>query len=334
MGYLCSATESDLQAGTLRERAYESSPPTPRESAPLALHRKKRTRAEAFSCSLTRTHARRPTRPLSPNPVSSDDSSSDEDDTERETVEGTHACCTLAKRRLGRPRKKRVGFGDVAATTTYLASDLTRAEVKASKHLLWSTKQDRLDAQAECQRVLKAFRASHAREVRSFSSVCFTSMQVPLTLEASDLLERARISVPLAIRGMEWGIAPRLRKRRKEHVSSVLSAQAAISESLLREKVVASRSLRSSRSARIMARIIGEGDVGIASTTALTVTTADGGEPVAKAEARATAGAKDDGPAGRDASPGRPGSLGHARRRRRPVLWRNNRGKRPATIAE
>jgi len=164
------------------------------------------------------------------------------------------------KRRTHHKVLRKVSFGDVASTTRYYAATLTKAELKDLKRDVWFTKQDRLRSQAESMKILKTFRLQNPKEVTQFSTVYRTSMQVPFSKESSDYLERTTVTVPLTIRGMEWGIAPKLRKRRKEHIQSVLFLQEHIRDVNLRERFVSSRSLQSSRPARIMARIIGEGD--------------------------------------------------------------------------
>lgn len=265
-------------------------------------------------------------------PIFSDDSedsssSSDEETPDRRGLQAIRRNGRIFPSNKKRRRNQQVAFGDVVSTTVYHASNLTRTELKKLKHVLWFTKQDRLRSQAECQQVLKTFRVQNAEEVTKFSTVYRTSMQVPFSQASSDFLEQATISVPLVIRGMEWGIAPKLKKRRREHIQNILTAQKEIRDTELRERFVSSRSLRSSRPARIMARIIGEGDVSSArgvTSTALNIQTIPLAEraeeqplrspkttPEASSENRATKSPK----------------IGHAKRPRRPLLWRNGRVK-------
>ena len=208
------------------------------------------------------------------------DASSDEDKPTQELPPG----CLYHRQTLGIKRRRKhhkhrrgVVFGDLESSTRYHAATLSKEDVRELKKDLWFTKQDRLQTQAECLEVLKSFRIQNAKEVTQFSDVYRTSMQVPFSKESSDYLEQATISVPLQIRGMEWGIAPKLKKRRKEHIQSILTLHKQISNIELRERFVSSRSLQSSRPARIIARMVGEGDasaskLGITST-ALNVTT-------------------------------------------------------------
>mmetsp|Transcript_26891 Transcript_26891/g.73927 ORF Transcript_26891/g.73927 Transcript_26891/m.73927 type:complete len:333 (+) Transcript_26891:152-1150(+) len=326
MGYLCNGTDSGLKA-----EATLAAPVSMKAQAAfqnLSVSNKKRDRQELAS-----EETQSVSFPLSaPGPICSDDSeysSSDEETpdprgfaADRGTHRGNGRICKKKRR-----RNQKVDFGDLVSTTVYHASNVTQAELRELKHLLWFTKQDRLRSQAECQRVLKAFRVQNAQEVTQFSAVYRTSMEVPFSQASSDFLEQATISVPLIIRGMEWGIAPKLKKRRREHIQNILTAQKEIRDTELRERFVSSRSLQSSRPARIMARIIGEGDVSSArgiTSTALDVKTI----PLATSVGEHT-------PRSLKATPGATNKnstvkgpkIGHSKRRRRPVLWRNYRGK-------
>mmetsp|Transcript_22772 Transcript_22772/g.47743 ORF Transcript_22772/g.47743 Transcript_22772/m.47743 type:complete len:366 (-) Transcript_22772:177-1274(-) len=364
MGYLCKAPEfnSNLQADTMQlvhvplNVASSSSAATSTAAIKMALafrncpvSNNKRYREEHVSV----VTASASFQVGATNSISSDDpdnSSSDE--------ESFHRRRQLHKRRLPLCKKKRrrnqqVAFGDVVSTTTYLDSDLSKAELSEMKHHLWYTKQDRLRCQAECQQVIKAFRIRNAEEVMQFSTVFRTSMQVPFSQASSDFLEQVTISVPLIIRGMEWAIAPKLKKRRKEHIQNILAIQKEIRDTKLRARFVSSRSLQSSRPSRIMARLIGEGDVSSArgiTSTALNVTTIPlagrAGELQHRSPGRtftSTKGTKTipETQTGifHDASTktktcsakGSSPRIGHARRRRMPLLWRNDRGKGVAT---
>ena len=251
--------------------------------------------------------------------VSSDDEKSLQNDTQQQPIH---------KRRSHKGRRS-VVFGDPASTTRYYNSTITKAEIQDVKKDLWFTKQDRLRSQAECLETLKVFRIQNAEEVSRFSDVYKTSMQRTFSQEASDFLEKATVSVPLTIRGMEWGISPKLKKRRKEHIQSVLALQEGIRDAKLRARFVSNRSVQSSRGARIMARMIGEGDAEAGTiSTALNVT------PV-PTKAKVTAIRKQ--PLGEEKSntkenntattktvnpPKKTTKLGHARRKRRGVLFR------------
>jgi len=279
------------------------------------------------------------------NEISDDsDVSSDEEKLPRKSPPGRLSERSTKIRRKNHVVRRRVAFGDIASTTEYFAATITKAELRDLKRDLWYTKQDRLQSQAECLEVLKAFRIQNAEEVMRFSAVYRASMQVPFSQESSDYLERATVSIPLTIRGMEWGIAPKLKKRRKEHIKSILALQKQIRDIELRERFASSRSLQSSRPARIMARMIGEGDASASqlgtTSTALHVTTVPMAKKKTAAEktlfgtklpvrehhqnnketinvARRSSVTKSCGVAITKKT-----KMGHARRRRRAVLWR------------
>lgn len=194
----------------------------------------------------------------------SDDSSDDEEKVCTTIVtsnsEQRHPLALCNKKRRKQRRRRRVVFGDAASTTKYYAATLSKSELRDMKSELWYTKQDRMKSQDKCLQLLKVFRIRNAEEVAQFSAVYRISMEVPYSRASSDYLEQATVSVPLIIRGLEWGITPKLKKRRKQHIQNILAVQTHIHDTEIRERFVASRSLQSSRPARIMARMIGEGD--------------------------------------------------------------------------
>lgn len=256
----------------------------------------------------------------------SDDSDVSSDDEKSLQNESHQQRVSIHKRRKGKGRRT-VVFGDPSSTTRYYDSTITKAEIQDVKRDLWTTKQDRLRAQAECLEVLKVFRIQYAEEVMRFSDVYKTSMQRTFSQEASDFLEKATVSVPLTIRGMEWGISPKLKKRRKEHIRSVLALHKGIRDAELRARFVSNRSVQSSRGARIMARMIGEGDAEAGTiSTALNVTPVPAkvnatfeqplGEEPSNTKENQTAASKAIQPTKKTTK------LGHARRKRKAVLFR------------
>mmetsp|Transcript_4771 Transcript_4771/g.9902 ORF Transcript_4771/g.9902 Transcript_4771/m.9902 type:complete len:309 (-) Transcript_4771:129-1055(-) len=248
-------------------------------------------------------------RPADFNEISDDSDVSSDDEKPLQEAENRLG---IHKRR--KHHRHKVVFGEASSTTRYYPSPVTKAELRDLKRDLWFTKQDRQRSQAECLKTLKIFRIQNAEEVAQFGAVYKTSMS-PLSQETSDYLEKATVSVPLTIRGMEWGISPKLKKRRKEHIQSVLALQENIEDATLRARFVSSRSVQSSRPARIMARIIGEGDASAGTTsTALNVTTV----PIRKTKL----------PLGEQQQNSKAietkktTKLGQTRRRRRPLLCR------------
>mmetsp|Transcript_5531 Transcript_5531/g.13869 ORF Transcript_5531/g.13869 Transcript_5531/m.13869 type:complete len:349 (-) Transcript_5531:223-1269(-) len=283
------------------------------------------------------------------NEISDDsDQSSDEEKYPQKSLLGSPKQRSLrpeTKKRKKDDDRRRVLFGD-SISTKYYAATLTKTELRDLKKDLWFTKQDRLQSQAECMEVIKTFRIQNAEEVMRFSDVYRTSMQIPFSQESSDFLERATVSIPLTIRGIEWGIAPKLKKRRKEHIQSVLALQGHISDVELRERFVSSRSLQSSRPARIIARMIGEGDASASkfgtASRALNITTVPMKTTKKTATETTSFGRKlpllkqqrhnrvkkevgNQTETKNEISCGyvtTKKKLGHARRRRRPILWR------------
>ncbi len=260
------------------------------------------------------------------NEISDDSDVSSDDEKPPQTAQIPKHCLGIHKRRQRyKGQRRKVIFGDASSTTRYYPSPVTKAQLRNLKKDLWFTKQDRLKSQAECLEVLKNFRSQNAEEVTRFSNVYKTSMHFPLSRESSDYLEKATVSVPLTIRGMEWGIAPKLKKRRKEHIRSVLSLQETIQDAELRARFVSSRSIQSSRPARIMARIIGEGDASAGTTSmALNVTTVPMKKttptekpPLGEQKQNTKAAASGCGTETKKRT-----KLGHVRRKRRAVLWR------------
>lgn len=309
MGYLLDDSDSDIQSEKLRlvdppVLIGIGSTVAPTLTTDTTGTNKKRKRDNA---TLTTTSVRA----AAFNEISDDSDVSSDD--EKPLQEAENRLGIHNKRRKHHRRK--VVFGDAISTTRYYPSPVTKAELRDLKRDLWFTKQDRQRSQSKCLETLKIFRVQNAEEVTQFGAVYKTSMS-PLSQETSDYLEKATVSVPLTIRGMEWGISPKLKKRRKEHIQSVLALQENIQDATLRARFVSSRSVQSSRPARIMARIIGEGDASAGTTsTALNVTTV----PMKKAKLPL-------GEQQQNSSKATPQEtkkttkLGKARRRRRPLL--------------
>jgi hypothetical protein len=167
--------------------------------------------------------------------------------------------------------KKRVRFaqsvdGEIevskstARTSSHFLSSLPSASL--SKGDLWWSKEDRELTIQECMIAIKEFRVDedHVDHMNMFANVYETCMAAPSHATSDYLMEQAMVSLPAQIRGLEWGIAPKLKARRKAHIRDVLDVQNRIRNPRDREKFVASRSLTSSRPSRIIARMIGEGD--------------------------------------------------------------------------
>mmetsp|Transcript_65 Transcript_65/g.129 ORF Transcript_65/g.129 Transcript_65/m.129 type:complete len:265 (-) Transcript_65:959-1753(-) len=151
---------------------------------------------------------------------------------------------------------KQVRFATDA--TVYYRSTHTQADLKQAKEDLWWSKEKQQRNVQESLVAIRKFRKRHPDVATQFSTVYRTSMEAP-SQASSDYLEQVTVSLPIQMRGLEWGISPKLKARRRQHIREVLIA-CDIHDDALRERFVSSRSLRSSRPARIMAKLLGEGN--------------------------------------------------------------------------
>jgi hypothetical protein len=132
-------------------------------------------------------------------------------------------------------------------------------EMKEMKSVLWWTKSERLRATQEGLKIVRTFRREHGKKHVSHYKSLFETFKEPLSKENSDMIERSTIRLPDEVHGLEWGLLPKtLKTCKKQHIRDVLVA-CDIPDLHARERFVSSRSLRSSRPSRIMARMIGEG---------------------------------------------------------------------------
>lgn len=161
-------------------------------------------------------------------------------------------------------RKKRVRFETVRpgadTVKTYERHiDIPRSEL--DKPNMWWSRKERESITEECHDAIEEFQQDHIDQVRHFNSV-FDQCQEPPSMASSEYLEKASICLPDHIRGLEWGWAPTTISHRRAHVKEILAVHQQI-QSLspeIRDRVLSSRSLRSSRPGRVLARLLGEGD--------------------------------------------------------------------------
>jgi hypothetical protein len=75
-------------------------------------------------------------------------------------------------------------------------------------------------------------------------------------------LEQAKIDLPTHVRGLEYGILPASKAYRRTHVQVVLKLQTQMQslQGHMKDRVLSSGAIRSSRPSRVMARILGECD--------------------------------------------------------------------------
>jgi len=175
-------------------------------------------------------------------------------------------------------KKNGVSFGDSDSITTryYPSSITTKNQLQQLKSTLWYTKQDRMITQQDCFQRIKNFRCENQLEVHKLKNVYKLGMLVPMSQETSDYLEHVTVTIPEHVRGMEARLFPKFtNQRRSQHIQSVLSL--ANHATLFRGKehehhttratnnansikYIANRSISSSRSSRIVARMIGDND--------------------------------------------------------------------------
>ena len=173
----------------------------------------------------------------------------------------------------------------------YANATLSQSELKnpTIKKKLWWTKQDRLQSTKESLVLLRAFKVKNVQDIENYHQIYKTSilMYSSPSQIVSDSLENVTVSIPLSIRGLEWGLSlssfgsgsskskvgggkvggggggggmSSVKSRRKQHIENILAVQKHIKDQEIRQRFISSRSLQSSRPSRIMARMIGEGD--------------------------------------------------------------------------
>jgi hypothetical protein len=77
---------------------------------------------------------------------------------------------------------------------------------------------------------------------------------------SSEILQGTAVSLPTEVRGLEWGFCDKT-SARQDHVQAVLAVQNSCQlNPRMRSRLMANRSISSSRPSRIMARIMGESD--------------------------------------------------------------------------
>ena len=160
------------------------------------------------------------------------------------------------------PQRKRVRFatnGDGAVKTSAASSKISHSDLDKSK--LWWSRQERAGIINRCHDAIRDFRRDNLDQVRHFLSVFEQCSQKP-SQSSSEYLEKARVNLPVHIRGLEWGIAPTTKSHRRAHAQDVLDTQDQIQalKGPMHDRVLSSRALRSSRRCRVMGRLLGDCD--------------------------------------------------------------------------
>jgi hypothetical protein len=183
------------------------------------------------------------------------DSSEDESDLSDYDSDSDDDCDELA---VAEKRHRRVRF---ATTKSY--SPLPK-HYRPMKSECWWTKSDRQEFIEDCHDCISDFRLQDQTDVVQQYMKVFDHATSKPSHASSDFLEKATLCLPTSIRGLEWGIVPSSTKsKRRDHVQEILTVQEQtknISNRSFRDRLLASRSIKSSRPSRIVAKLLGEGD--------------------------------------------------------------------------
>lgn len=160
------------------------------------------------------------------------------------------------------PVGKRVKFdsnGSGAIKTSERYIDILRSDL--DKPNMWYSRAEREDILAECEEAIQEFRQEDLEEESNYLRVFDYCSQSP-SQESSDFLETAELHIPATARGIEWGWATSSGSLKRNHVRELLKVQNQIQglSEAMRDRVLSSRSLKSSRPGRVMARLLGECD--------------------------------------------------------------------------
>ena len=130
------------------------------------------------------------------------------------------------------------------------------------KPKMWYSKSERERILQECLEEIDELRLANLDEKSNFVRVVDHCSQSPCQ-QASDFLESAQLEIPASARGMEWGWAGHVTACIKmKHVQELLKVQSQIQglHPTLRDQMLASRSVKTSRPGRVLARLLGECD--------------------------------------------------------------------------
>jgi len=160
------------------------------------------------------------------------------------------------------PRRKRLRFATtVGGNLCVHQKESDRFKEDIDKAALWWSRKDRDSFSKACHETIQKFRDDHKDEVDHYLEVFDHCTESP-SAASSEYLEQAKIKLPAHVRGLEWGLTPCVRTQRRRHVHEVLDVQDQVQglNASMRDRLLSSRSLRSSRPCRLMARILGDVD--------------------------------------------------------------------------
>lgn len=138
--------------------------------------------------------------------------------------------------------------------------DIPRKDL--DKASMFYSREEKEDLLEECEINIDHFKQESLDEISNFE-LLFRKCSEPPSCEATQILETTQLNIPAQARGMEWGWAGAVMGGyKKAHVKNLIRAQTQI-KSLreeMRTQILASRSLKSSRTGRVVARLLGECD--------------------------------------------------------------------------
>jgi hypothetical protein len=129
-------------------------------------------------------------------------------------------------------------------------SPYSYAYLKSHKSELWYPKKYRQEQQQHVQEIIATFKEEHPDTVADFAALYKSIADHHQQQE----LATCKIQLPLEMRGLEWGITPQLRTRRKRHIRQVLDCADVSLPQSFQQVMRHSTSVRSSRAAVAMAQ--------------------------------------------------------------------------------
>ncbi|KAL3903780.1 MAG: hypothetical protein SGILL_010317, partial [Bacillariaceae sp.] len=116
---------------------------------------------------------------------------------------------------------------------------------------LWYAKSARQGFSQEALATIQSFKSEHPEPVSLFGSLYEAQSALSdadsTASENKDPSAPVPFTLPLRMRGLEWGITPTLKKKRQHHIRQVLQACDDIPDQAKRERMVAARARKSSR---------------------------------------------------------------------------------------
>ncbi|KAG7366610.1 hypothetical protein IV203_029280 [Nitzschia inconspicua] len=122
------------------------------------------------------------------------------------------------------------------------------------KSELWYPKSHRQEQQKQAQEIIATFKEEHAETVQQFAAMYKDIANHRRTEDDTGTVSASDIELPLQMRGLEWGITPQLKVRRRRHIRHVLGcADMSLPESF-QQVMRHSASVNSSRAAVTIAQ--------------------------------------------------------------------------------